>query len=303
MMVSLKDVQSKIEKLQAQAAAMIKHQSASVVAKIHSMMDEYGLTLEDLKRERTEQTKTSRSVAGSSAAGTSMNLYRDPKSGAEWSGRGRAPGWIANARNRDKFLIDSNAPSVSATKKAPKPGRYVRGPQPPKYRDPVSGALWSGRGMAPGWLAAAKDRTKFLIDASVATPSAQPPSATADSDSAKAPATKKAVKRTAAAAQKTPSKKVAAKKVTSTATKAAAKKAGSKAAVKKATAKTTAAKKVVAKKAAAKKTGVKAAATKSVAKKTSGKKANTKTMAISEDMPESAVPPQSTEAAAENLAT
>ncbi|MBN6209404.1 H-NS histone family protein [Ralstonia pickettii] len=30
--------------------------------------------------------------------------YRDPKTGATWSGRGRAPTWIG--KNRDKFLID-----------------------------------------------------------------------------------------------------------------------------------------------------------------------------------------------------
>ena len=32
--------------------------------------------------------------------------YRDPKTGATWSGRGRAPGWIAKAKSRDKFLIE-----------------------------------------------------------------------------------------------------------------------------------------------------------------------------------------------------
>jgi hypothetical protein len=37
------------------------------------------------------------------------------------------------------------------------------GPQPAKYLDPKTGATWSGRGPAPAWLAAAKDRTKFLI--------------------------------------------------------------------------------------------------------------------------------------------
>jgi DNA-binding protein H-NS len=31
-----------------------------------------------------------------------------------------------------------------------------------KYRDPVSGALWSGRGKEPLWIRG-KDRTKFLI--------------------------------------------------------------------------------------------------------------------------------------------
>ncbi|WP_341313604.1 H-NS family nucleoid-associated regulatory protein [Paraburkholderia sp. IMGN_8] len=30
-------------------------------------------------------------------------LYRDPKSGATWSSRGRAPGWLANATGRTTF--------------------------------------------------------------------------------------------------------------------------------------------------------------------------------------------------------
>ncbi|MGD7248155.1 H-NS family nucleoid-associated regulatory protein, partial [Ralstonia pseudosolanacearum] len=29
--------------------------------------------------------------------------YRDPKTGATWTGRGRAPAWIG--KNRDKYLI------------------------------------------------------------------------------------------------------------------------------------------------------------------------------------------------------
>ncbi|CAD6559491.1 hypothetical protein LMG28727_06866 [Paraburkholderia kirstenboschensis] len=32
-------------------------------------------------------------------------LYADPKTGATWNGRGRAPAWIANAKDRSKFLI------------------------------------------------------------------------------------------------------------------------------------------------------------------------------------------------------
>ena len=39
-----------------------------------------------------------------------------------------------------------------------------KGPQPAKYFDPKSGATWSGRGPAPAWLAAAKDRTRFQVD-------------------------------------------------------------------------------------------------------------------------------------------
>ncbi|WP_406868289.1 H-NS histone family protein [Paraburkholderia fungorum] len=40
---------------------------------------------------------------------------------------------------------------------------YVRGPQPALYRDPKSGATWSGRGRAPVWLASVRDRSRFLI--------------------------------------------------------------------------------------------------------------------------------------------
>ncbi|MGN4224231.1 H-NS family nucleoid-associated regulatory protein, partial [Burkholderia gladioli] len=31
--------------------------------------------------------------------------YLDPKTGATWSGRGRPPEWIKNAKDRDRFLI------------------------------------------------------------------------------------------------------------------------------------------------------------------------------------------------------
>lgn len=37
-----------------------------------------------------------------------------------------------------------------------------RGPQPAKYRDPASGATWSGRGREPKWLVG-KDRDAFAI--------------------------------------------------------------------------------------------------------------------------------------------
>lgn len=34
---------------------------------------------------------------------------------------------------------------------------------PAKYRDPVSGSTWSGRGRAPGWIVG-KERSEFLVD-------------------------------------------------------------------------------------------------------------------------------------------
>ncbi|WP_230943187.1 H-NS family nucleoid-associated regulatory protein [Burkholderia vietnamiensis] len=42
-------------------------------------------------------------------------------------------------------------------------GTYKTKPVVPKYRDPVSGKTWSGRGRIPAWIAG-KDRAVFLIE-------------------------------------------------------------------------------------------------------------------------------------------
>jgi len=165
-------------------------------------------------------------AAGSLKSGTPPK-YQHPKTGATWTGHGRAPAWIANAKDRTKFLIASSADAaltasvstVSKVKTAVKKGAAVAGagvhrgqrtgPQPAKYLDPKTGAKWSGRGPAPAWLAAAKDRSKFLI-------------AGADAGSADAGRAKVASKKATA-------KKVAAKKAVTT--KPAAKKAPAKKAV------------------------------------------------------------------------
>ncbi len=63
-----------------------------------------------------------------------------------------------------------------------------------KYRDPKTGQTWTGRGRPPAWIAGAKDRDAFLIDAPAAP---------------KARAAKPAPKR---AAKKSAARKAAAKK-------------------------------------------------------------------------------------------
>jgi DNA-binding protein H-NS len=45
--------------------------------------------------------------------GAGVARYRDPVSGKTWSGFGKAPYWIAGARDRTAFLIDkSTAPGA-----------------------------------------------------------------------------------------------------------------------------------------------------------------------------------------------
>ncbi|WP_277182806.1 H-NS family nucleoid-associated regulatory protein [Caballeronia sp. BR00000012568055] len=253
-MATLQDLEARIAKLQAQAEAIAKKESSTVLAKVHELLEKHGLTTADVDafgasngKRRGESVDTSSKHAGAAK-------YADPKTGATWTGHGRAPAWIANARDHSKFLVDGGkVATTSPANKQPKAGNYVRGPQEPKYRDPQSGATWSGRGKAPGWLASAADRAVFLINASGA----------ASSESTK-PAAKKATAKKATAkkvtAKKATAKKAVVKKIPTQ--KSAAQKAATKtAATKKTTAKKVAAKKGAAKTAAAKKAPARTAAT------------------------------------------
>ncbi|MEM5316835.1 H-NS family nucleoid-associated regulatory protein [Paraburkholderia sp. JHI869] len=164
-MATLESIQARIAKLQSQAEAVEKKQSSNVLAKIRDLMAKHGVTIADIESyvggKRLGRKPGASAKASQSAAAAK---YRDPKSGATWSGRGRAPAWIASAKDRTKFLVsDASSKAGAPAKKAAKPGNYVRGPQPPKYQDPKTGATWSGRGRAPAWIAGGKDQSKFLI--------------------------------------------------------------------------------------------------------------------------------------------
>ncbi|QGZ57253.1 H-NS family nucleoid-associated regulatory protein [Paraburkholderia acidiphila] len=197
-MATLQSIQARIAKLQAQAESLANTKSTAVLEKIRGLMDKHAVTVAEIeafvgKRRGRKPGPNVAAKQGSSAA-----KYLDPKTGATWTGHGRAPAWIANAKDRSKFLIAGAAPKSVAAVKTPKAGNYVRGPQPPKYRDPKTGATWSGRGTAPAWLAGAKDRSKFLIEKAV--PAAKP---------AKAPAAKKGAVKKSTATRKVSAKKAA----------------------------------------------------------------------------------------------
>nr|WP_238291725.1 H-NS family nucleoid-associated regulatory protein [Caballeronia novacaledonica] len=164
-MSTLESIQARIEALQAKADALVAKESESVLRKIHELMSSHGLTISDIEQYSGSRKKPGRSPA---AKKQSTVAYQDPKTGATWSGRGRAPGWIANAKDRSKFAVGASAPAKKARGKAQATAKrngkgQPRGRQPALYRDPQSGATWSGRGRAPAWLASIEDRTPFLI--------------------------------------------------------------------------------------------------------------------------------------------
>jgi DNA-binding protein H-NS len=163
-MATLEALQAKIKKLQAQAEAMASQKSKVVLENIRSLMAKHNLTTADIDSHLGGRKRGRPSLKSAGVQKKGVARYLDPKTGATWTGHGRAPAWIAAAKDRNKFLVaGASAPAAPASKHVAGNGQ-PKGPQPVKYRHPQTGATWSGRGPAPAWLAAEKDRSKFLVD-------------------------------------------------------------------------------------------------------------------------------------------
>lgn len=98
-MKSYKELQAEIKNLQVQAEKARQMELSNAVAEIKAKMLEYGITVGDLADHQKKSAKRTHSVEPK---------YRDPASGEAWSGRGKAPKWIAG-KDRNAFLIKKNA--------------------------------------------------------------------------------------------------------------------------------------------------------------------------------------------------
>lgn len=95
-MATYKELLAQKAKLEEQLESARVKELEAVIQQVRQVVAEYGLTAEDLGL-------ASRRGRGSAKKTPVAPKYRDPKTGATWSGRGRAPAWIG--KNRDKFLI------------------------------------------------------------------------------------------------------------------------------------------------------------------------------------------------------
>ncbi|WP_321898906.1 H-NS histone family protein [Paraburkholderia heleia] len=96
-MATYKELKAQLAELERQAAIARQQEFETVLADIRAKVAEFGYTQQDIFGSRRGRSGLSR--------GAAPPKYRDPASGATWSGRGRAPNWIKDARNRDRFLI------------------------------------------------------------------------------------------------------------------------------------------------------------------------------------------------------
>lgn len=95
-MPSYKELLAQRQSLEAKIEAARKSETQEVLTTIHSLVKEFGLTVSDVfPAGRAKSTATRAPVAPK---------YRDPSTGATWTGRGKPPLWIAN-KDRATFEI------------------------------------------------------------------------------------------------------------------------------------------------------------------------------------------------------
>ena len=103
-MATYKQLKAEKEALEAQLAEVRASEIAGVIERIQGLMAEHELTVDDIaKRRRGRPAGVSKAKAATKAKSELPPKYMDPKTGATWSGRGRAPAWLG--KNRTKFLI------------------------------------------------------------------------------------------------------------------------------------------------------------------------------------------------------
>src|ERR1700761_1891594 len=116
-MATLEQIQARMKKLQAQAEALLAKRAQAAVDQIRELMIKHGLTTADIearaKARRQAKAAGHRLSNGvpkaASAKGKMPPKYRDPRTGATWSGHARPPAWIKDAKDRTRFLIDGAA--------------------------------------------------------------------------------------------------------------------------------------------------------------------------------------------------
>jgi len=104
-MATYKELMEQKEALEAQLAEARATEVSDVIEKIRGLMAEYDLSVDDIaaKRRRGRPAGVGRAKAATKAKSELPPKYMDPKTGATWSGRGRAPAWLG--KNRARFLI------------------------------------------------------------------------------------------------------------------------------------------------------------------------------------------------------
>jgi DNA-binding protein H-NS len=114
-MSKLAAIKKQIAALEAEAERITKQEMSGAIAKVKEIMATFGLTIEHLQTTVSGAKRATGKKVAPKRVGKGIAKYADPKTGKTWSGFGRAPAWIAGAKNRDSLLVDKSgvkAPAV-----------------------------------------------------------------------------------------------------------------------------------------------------------------------------------------------
>jgi DNA-binding protein H-NS len=95
-MSQLKELLQQREAIEQAIAQALQSEKSAAISQAKAIVSEYGLTVQDVFTGRSGKSTKSQKVAPK---------YRDPSTGNTWTGRGKAPVWIGN--DRDRFLISA----------------------------------------------------------------------------------------------------------------------------------------------------------------------------------------------------
>jgi len=118
-MATLAALKKKIAALEAQVEQVTKAEMGTAIAKVRKIMSDFGLTVAHLTdgvtAPKAAKKRGTAAKPGGKAKGSKAAKYQDPATGVTWSGVGRAPAWIASAKDRTTFLINkAHAAAASA---------------------------------------------------------------------------------------------------------------------------------------------------------------------------------------------
>lgn len=94
-MATLAELIAQKEALEEQIKQRRQTELKEAIAQVKTIIESYGLTVNDLFGKAKATRKSSGTVAAK---------YRDPQTGATWSGRGHSPKWL-KGKNAADFLI------------------------------------------------------------------------------------------------------------------------------------------------------------------------------------------------------
>jgi len=104
-MATYKQLMAEKQALESQLAEVRASEIAGIIEKIQALMSEYDLTVDDIaqKRRRGRPAGAGKAKAAAKEKQPLPPKYINLKTGATWSGRGRAPAWLG--KNPKRFLI------------------------------------------------------------------------------------------------------------------------------------------------------------------------------------------------------